>query len=46
MARDLTSYPEGFKNLCKELKLGGKTFDSEEAKEAYVWSFIDLVVRW
>ncbi len=46
LKRDITSYPEGFKNLCRELQFPDKTFETEEAKEAYVWGLIDLLVRW
>ena len=45
MAKDYTSYPQGFKNLCADMDLG-KTFASDEEKEKFVWGFIDLVVRW
>lgn len=44
--RDITSYPEGFKNLCKELDFPDKTFASDEEKENYVWALIDFIVRW
>jgi hypothetical protein len=44
--RDITSYPEGFQNLCKELNIPNKTFASEAEKEQYVWALIDFIVRW
>ncbi len=44
--RDITSYPDGFKNLCGELQFPEKSFATEEEKEAYVWSLIDFIVRW
>lgn len=44
--RDITSYPEGFRNLCRELTFPDKTFKTPEEKEAYVWALIDFIVRW
>lgn len=44
--RDITSYPDGFKNLCNELQFPEKDFASEAEKEAYVWALIDFIVRW
>lgn len=44
--RDITSYPDGFRNLCNELCFPEKTFATEEEKETYVWGLIDFIVRW
>lgn len=40
--RDITTYPEGFKNLVAELDL--KQGD-EHANEEYLWALIDFIVR-
>jgi len=44
--RDITSYPDGFKNLCSELSFPNMDFQSDEEKENYVWALIDFIVRW
>ena len=44
--RDITSYPQGFQNLCRELSFPEKNFQSEKEKEDYVWALIDFIVRW
>lgn len=40
--RDITSYPDGFKNLVKKLDLKK---GSDADNENYLWSLIDFIVR-
>ena len=40
--KDYMSYPEGLKELARDLEL---PFESPEQREAYLWSVIDGLIK-